>query len=53
MLLIFPLYIGIFMIIFRFKNLIKVMAKFIEFLDCVAKEGSHEKELNKREYLKT
>ena len=29
------------------------MDEFIEFLDCVAKEAPHEKELNKREYLKT
>ena len=41
------------MIIFRFKHLIKAMTEFNEFLDYVAKEGSHEQELNKREYLKT
>ena len=29
------------------------MTEFNEFLDCVAKEGSHEQELNKQEYLKT
>ena len=53
LLLILPLYIGIFVVIFRFKNLIKAMTEFNEFLDCVTKEGSHEQELNKREYLKT
>ena len=29
------------------------MTEFNEFLDCVSKEGSHEQELNKREFLKT
>jgi hypothetical protein len=51
-LLILPLYLGIFLIIFRFRPIIKAMADFNEFLDCVDTPKEAMDQSRKREHLR-